>query len=53
MGEITWHFKPGWKLNFDDHISDVCKKVSEILNALVRITPFIGLSERGIIMNAF
>ena len=35
-----------WKLNFDGHISDVCKKANEKLNALARIALFIGLSKR-------
>ena len=37
--------KLNWKLNFDDHISDICKKASGKLNALARIAPFIGLSK--------
>ena len=41
------------KLNFDDHIFDVCKKARRKLNALIRIASFIGLSERRILMNAF
>ena len=45
--------KLDWKLNFDDHISDICKKARGKLNALVRIVPFIGLSKRRVLMNAF
>ena len=41
----------GWKLNFDDHISDVCKNTSRKLNALARIAPLIGLSKRRILTN--
>ena len=37
--------KLNWKLNFDGHISDICKKGSGKLNALARIPPFIGLSK--------
>ena len=43
--------KLDWKLNFDDHISDICQKASVQLNA--RITPFIGLSRRRVLMNVF
>ena len=45
--------KLDWKLNFNDHISDVCKKDRVKLNALATIAPFIGLSKRCILMNAF
>ena len=45
--------KLDWKLNFDDHISDVYKKASVKLNALATIAPFIGLSKRRILMNSF
>ena len=43
--------KLNWKLNFDDHISDICKKARGKL--LVRTAPFIGLSKRRILMNTF
>ena len=43
--------KLDWKLNFDDHISDICQKASVQLNA--RITQFIGLSRRRVLMNVF
>ena len=42
-----------WKLNFDDHISYVCKKASGKLNASARIAAFIELCKRCILMNAF
>ena len=45
--------KLDWKLNFDDNISDICQKAGGQLNALARITPFIGLSKRRILMNVF
>ena len=45
--------KLDWNLNFDDHISDIFKKASGKLNALARIAPFIGLSKRPILLNAF
>ena len=40
-------------LNFNDHISDLCKKVSRKISALARVTPFMGLSKRKLLMNAF
>ena len=45
--------KLDWKLNFDDHISHVCEKVSGKLNVLARIIPFIELFKNRILMNAF
>ena len=42
-----------WKLYFDCHISDICKKGSGKLNALARIVPFIGLSKRHLLINTF
>ena len=40
-------------LNFNDHISDFCKKASRKISALARVTPFMGLSKRKLLMNAF
>ena len=40
-------------LNFNDHISDLCKKASRKISALARVTPFMGLSKRKLLMNAF
>ena len=42
-----------WKLNFEDHISDIRKKVCGNLTALARIALFIGSSKRRILMNVF
>ena len=39
------------KLNFNDNISDVCKKAGGKLNTLARVAPFIGLSKKRILMN--
>ena len=33
-------------LNFNDHISDLCKKASRKISALAKVTPFMGLSKR-------
>ena len=40
-------------LNFNDHISNLCKKASRKISALARVTPFMGLSKRKLLMNAF
>ena len=40
-------------LNFNYHISDFCKKASRKISALARVTPFMGLSKRKLLMNAF
>ena len=45
--------KLDWQLNFDELFSDVCKGASEKLNALARIAPFIRLSKRRMLINAF
>ena len=45
--------KLDWQLHFDEHFSDVCKRASEKLNALARIAPFIRLSKRRMLINAF
>ena len=45
------------KLNFNDHMSDLWKKAwkkaSRKISALTRVTPFIGLSKRKLLKNAF
>ena len=40
-------------LYFNDHISDLCKKASRKISALARVSPFMTLSKRKLIMNAF
>ena len=40
-------------LNFNDHISDLCKKAGRKISALATVTPFMGLSKRELLMNAF
>ena len=40
-------------LNFSDHISDLCKKASRKISALARVTPFMVLEKRKLIMNTF
>ena len=41
------------KLNFNDHITDLWKKASRKISALARVTPFMGLSKRKLLKNAF
>ena len=41
------------KLSFDYNLSKICKKASRKLYALVIVTPYINLSKRNILMNAF
>ena len=41
------------KLTFNRHISDLCKKASKKVHALTRVTPYMNISKRRIIMNVF
>ena len=44
------------KLKFTNHIDEICKKASRKLNALARITPYMGIRgirKRRTLMNAF
>ena len=41
------------RLNFDEHLDGTIKKASRKINALSRITPFMNMSKRRIIMNSF
>ena len=40
-------------LSFNDHVSNLCKKASTKISALARVTPFMGLSKRKLLMNVF
>ena len=40
-------------LNFNEHISDLCKKASGKISALARIAPFMSIEKRKVVMNAF
>ena len=37
-------------LNFNDQISDLCKKSSRKISSLARVTPFMGLSKRKLLI---
>ena len=41
------------KLKFDAHINDICKKASLKLNALARVTPYMDLNKKKLLLNAF
>ena len=41
------------KLTFDDHISDICKKAGRKISALARVTRYMGIAKKRILMNAF
>ena len=38
---------------FNSHVSDLCKNVSRKSNALARVEPYMSISKRRILMNAF
>ena len=40
-------------LNFNEHISDLCKKSSRKISALARVAPFMSIEKRKVVMNAF
>ena len=41
------------KLKFDKHVENVCQKTSRKLNALARVTNYMEILKRRILMNAF
>ena len=41
------------KLTFDGHINDIYKKAGLKLNALARITPYMDLNKKRLLLNAF
>ena len=41
------------KLKFDKHVENICQKASRKLNALARVTNYMELPKRRILMNAF
>ena len=42
-----------FKLNFDPHISNICKKAAAQLNVLKRLKSFIGFAEREVLVQSF
>ena len=41
------------RLNFNEHISSICKSAANQLNALVRLKTFLGGNERKVLVNSF
>ena len=41
------------KLNFDEHVNNICKKTNQKLNALSRIAYYMSFDQRKLILNAF
>ena len=41
------------KLTFEKHITDICRKASRKIYTLARIAPYMDLSKRRMVMNAF
>ena len=41
------------KFDFDEHITSLCRKASQKLNALARVAQYMNLAQRRLIMNAF
>ena len=41
------------KLSFDKHIQQICSRASAKLKALARIAPFMNITKRKILINAF
>ena len=39
-------------INFNEHISDLCKKASRKISALARIAPFMSIEKRKVVVNA-
>ena len=41
------------KLTFDGHISELCKYAGRKIHALATVTPYMNISKRRILINAF
>ena len=41
------------KLSFNDHVKKICEKASQKLNALARLSPYMSVEKRRLIMKAF
>ena len=41
------------KLNFNEHINNICKSAGNQLNALMRLKSFLGLKEKEVLVNSF
>ena len=41
------------KLSFNEHLDEICKKAGQKLNALARLTPFMNIRKRRVLLNTF
>ena len=41
------------KINFDCHVNHLCNKADKKLRALSRVTPYMSLEKRKVVMNSF
>ena len=41
------------KLAFQSHMDNICNKVTHILNAISRITPYMDFNKRKLVANTF
>ena len=41
------------KFDFDEHVTSLCSRASQKLNALARVAQYMNLAQRSLIMNAF
>ena len=41
------------KLRFDRHVTDLCRRTSRKIHALARVSPFMNLSKRRLLMSSF
>ena len=51
--EKLFGFTIDYKLNFEGHLSKVCEKASQKLNALACISSYMNINQRKLIMRAF
>ena len=42
-----------YKLTFNSHVSDLCKNASRKINVVPRVAPYMSISKRLNLMNAF
>ena len=41
------------KLSFDEHVSSLCKKANNQLNAISRLHKYLGFKEKEVLINSF
>ena len=51
--KLLGFYELDYKLNFEEHLSKVCDKASQKLNALARISSYMNINQRKRIMRAF